>query len=34
MSGITKLPDVPGIGADVDEKRLEKFRIAGPFTAA
>ena len=27
MSGITKLPDVPGIGVDVDEKRLEKFRV-------
>ena len=28
MSGLTKLPDAPGIGVDVDDARLEKFRIA------
>ena len=28
MSGLTKLPDAPGIGVTVNEARLEKFRIA------
>jgi muconate cycloisomerase len=27
VNGITRLPDAPGIGVEVDEARLEKFRV-------